>query len=139
LLEKIKLTITLKQTSSSDEQLLYEGNLGAELMNEYISLGKYQKDYDGEFIFKIEVPAELKNDYTLSATKVKWVFAVEKIQNNTQEKNIKNTVKTGDNIFYMITLLVLLILIIIIIFVIKKKQANDSKEHKRKIRQVKKS
>ena len=149
LLEKIKLTITLKQTSSSEEQLLYEGNLGAELMSEYISLGEYQKGYDGEFIFKIEVPTDLRNNYTLSTTKVKWVFAVKtkqeeenNSQNNidTENKNDTSTddktnenpitqivdiVKTSDNIYYMIGLLTIAIGIIIIMIIKKSRLKNE--------------
>lgn len=146
LLEKIKLKISLKQTKNSEEQMLYEGNLGAELMKEYISLGKYQKGYDGEFIFKIEVPTELRNEYTLSTTKVKWVFAVEKKQNDSGNENVpsepdnsgnkqdkENTkdnlikeilenVKTGDNIYYVIAVLILIILINIGITLVKRKK-----------------
>lgn len=148
LLEKIKLKISLKQTSNSEEKLLYEGNLGAELMSEYISLGEYKNGYDGEFIFKIEVPTELRNDYTLSTTKVKWVFAVEKKDgrnennsstntnnnsnktndNNETKENTKNpidkiitTVTTGDNIYYAIIILILAIVICIGTVLIKKK------------------
>lgn len=96
LLEKIKLKISLKQTSSSKEELLYEGNLGAELMSEYISLGEYKKGYDGEFKFKIEVPTELRNNYTLSTTKVKWVFAVEK-KNGKNENNTNTNTNNNNN------------------------------------------
>lgn len=163
LLEKIKLKISLKQTSNSEEKLLYEGNLGAELMSEYISLGEYKKGYDGEFIFKIEVPTELRNNYTLSTTKVKWVFAVEKKDgknenntnintntntntntnnnaNNSNKTNDKNeikentknpikeiieTVTTGDNIYYAVTILLIAIVIAIsIVTVIIKKKSN---------------
>ena len=48
LLEKIKLKITLKSSNNSEEKTIYDGNLGAELMNNYISLGKYTKKYNGE-------------------------------------------------------------------------------------------
>ncbi len=129
LLEKIKLKISLKQTANSEEKLLYEGNLGAELMREYISLGEYKKGYDGEFIFKIEVPTELRNNYTLSTTKVKWVFAVEKKEKDTSnENNNKNPneqiiekVTTGDNIYYAVIILILSIVICITVILIKKK------------------
>ena len=142
LLEKISLKISLKQTSSSEEKVLYEGNLGAESMSEFISLGEYNKGFDGEFIFKIEVPTSLRNDYTLSRTKVKWVFAVEKIikeqgekideePSNTSEviyesnsetvkeenqnpvKELVNLIKTGDNIYYAVAILIISVLIII--------------------------
>ena len=90
LLEKIKLKISLKKNKNAKEELLYNGNLGAELMKEYISLGEYKKGYDGEFIFKIEVPTDLRNDYTLSTTKVKWVFAVEKKDKKSEESIVQN-------------------------------------------------
>lgn len=124
LLEKIKLKITLKKAGNSSEELIYDGNLGAELANEYISLGKYRKGYDGEFIFKIEVPTELRNDYTLSTTKVKWVFAVEK---NTSESEMEESIQTGDYVYYAIGIIVILILINSIILVILKRRKNYEK------------
>lgn len=147
LLEKIKLKIGLRKTKDAREEILYEGNLGAELMKEYISLGEYQKGYDGELVFRIEVPKELGNDYTLSTTKVKWVFAVEKKENKEESSSNKpddtvngekrednviqqiiENVKTGDNIYCVIAVLILVILIIIVIILIKKK--NKQKEEK---------
>ena len=98
LLEKIKLKITLKSSNNSEEKTIYDGNLGAELMNNYISLGKYTKKYNGELKFKIEVPTDLKNDYTLSTTKVKWVFAVEKTKDNTNKnEDTKDENKLNNN------------------------------------------
>lgn len=85
LLQKIKLKIKLKK-NGTEEKLLYDGDLGAESLNKYISLGIYEKDYDGEFIFTIEVPKEFKNAYALSKIDVKWVFAVEKEGNKPQDE-----------------------------------------------------
>lgn len=151
LLEKIKLKITLKSSNNSEEKTIYDGNLGAELMNNYISLGKYTKKYNGELKFKIEVPTDLKNDYTLSTTKVKWVFAVgnkinedipdkdtsdedtsdedvpdkdeksNEIENENPITNIVNTIKTGDYIYYLIGILSLAVIICIIVIMINKK------------------
>jgi len=156
LLEKIKLKITLKSSNNSEGKTIYDGNLGAELMNNYISLGKYTKKYNGELKFKIEVPTDLKNDYTLSTTKVKWVFAVEKTKDNTnknedtkdenklnnntnenyediKDKNliekIIDTVKTGDNIFYTIAILIICA-IIVIVLVAQKVRMNKRKNKK---------
>ena len=125
-------------------------------MNNYISLGKYTKKYNGELKFKIEVPTDLKNDYTLSTTKVKWVFAVEKTKDNTnknedtkdenklnnntnenyedtKDKNliekIIDTVKTGDNIFYTIAILIICA-IIVIVLVSQKMRMNKRKDKK---------
>lgn len=162
LLEKIKLKITLKSSNNSEEKTIYDGNLGAELMNNYISLGKYTKKYNGELKFKIEVPTDLKNDYTLSTTKVKWVFAVEKTKDNTnknedtkdknklnnntnenyedtKDKNliekIIDTVKTGDNIFYTIAILIICAIIVIVLVAqkVRMNKRKNKKENKDKI------
>lgn len=127
LLEKIKLTISLKR-ANEEEKLLYEGNLGAELMSEYISLGKYEKGFDGEFRFKIDVPTELRNSYTLSTTKVKWVFAVEKTEIENQEKPSEKPSEgpsTGDKIYFSIMALALVTLIIIIAMKVEKRRKNN--------------
>lgn len=147
LLQKIKLKISIKNSKNSDEKVLYDGNLGAELMNNYVSLGKYTKNFDGEFKFKLEVPTDLRNDYTLSTTKVKWVFAVNKTKdpentnndneqkennNKSEDKNsiekIFDIVKTGDNIIYLIGLLVICIIMVIILIIKNKKQTKDKLE-----------
>ena len=47
-------------------------------MSDYISLRTYSKDTEGKLIFRINVPANLKNSFTLANTNVKWRFAVEK-------------------------------------------------------------
>lgn len=143
LLEKISLKISLKSTSSSSEKLLYEGNLGAESMSKFISLGSYNKGFDGEFVFKIEVPTSLRNDYTLSRTMVKWVFAVEKKQEEKPEDkpepkpsddseksddegkkddSKQSPVQTGDKIYYAFAIMVIAILIIILAYIPKNKR-----------------
>lgn len=100
LLQEIKLKIKLKK-DDTEEKLLYDGDLGAESLNKYISLGIYENGYDGEFIFTIEVPKELKNAYALSKIDVKWVFAVEKEGNKPQDEpsqdNTDDDKQTHDN------------------------------------------
>lgn len=145
LLEKLQLTITLKKANSIQEQQIYKGNLGANLMQNYISLGTYNNGYDGEFKFKIEVPTELKNDYSLATTKVKWVFSVQKksdekmpneeIPNEKNPiKNIINTVKTGDKFYYLIALFVGLIVILVILLIKKFKNMNRQDDNDKDIK-----
>ena len=134
LLEQITLKISLKKTSSSEEITLYEGNLGAESMSEFISLGEYDKGFDGEFKFKIEVPTSLRNSYTLSRTKVKWIFAVEKHDEEKSEdkpskKNGSNA-KTGDKIIAIVIVLVITTLVCIITIVLKKKSSDEDENDK---------
>lgn len=145
LLEQITLKISLKKTSSSEEIILYEGNLGAESMSEFISLGEYDKGFDGEFKFKIEVPTSLRNSYTLSRTKVKWIFAVEKHdeekddeksedkpENDSSKKNSSNanSTKTGDKIIAIVFALVITTLVCIITIVLKKKSSDKDEDNK---------
>lgn len=145
LLQKINLKIKLK--TSTEEKDIFTGNLGAEsISKEYISLGKYEKGFDGEFLYEIEVPNELRNAYSLSSIEVKWIFYVVKDDdadntntnnentnnttntNNLKEKNedkvVKNiidNVKTGDYIYYIIAIVTLIIFINIIIEKIRRK------------------
>ena len=150
LLEKISLKISLKR-SGEDEVQLYEGNLGAESMSEFISLGKYEKGFDGEFKFKIEVPTSLRNSYTLSSTKVKWIFAVEKEEEKKDDDDKKDDekkedgkkdddnksiiddiidkVKTGDNIVYTVAALAVVSIVCIIVIILKKKSSKKDDEN----------
>jgi len=89
LLQKINLKINIKK--KNEEKKIYEGNLGAEsISKEYISLGTYEKGFDGEFIFEIEVPKELKNSYSLSKTEVNWIFYVVKEDDKIDPNENKN-------------------------------------------------
>lgn len=72
LLEKIELRIDV--ISSKGSINVYSGNLGAEDFDEFVSLGTYQKDEEAEFVFELKVPAELKNEYDMTGTRVKWIF-----------------------------------------------------------------
>lgn len=96
LLQKINLRIDLNR--KNEEVNIYEGNLGAEsISKEYISLGTYEKGFDGEFKFEIEVPKELKNAYSLSKTEVKWVFYVVKEGDTITPKPDDNKSNEEDN------------------------------------------
>ncbi|MBR2743679.1 MAG: hypothetical protein IKE01_00055 [Clostridia bacterium] len=140
LLDKITLKISLKRASASEEQILYDGNLGAEQMSEFISLGEYEKGFDGEFKFKIEVPTSLRNSYTLSRTKVKWIFAVEKKEEEKKEdkeneekqedNSNANSAKTGDNIIIISIALGVAMIICIIVVILKKKSSKKDENNK---------
>lgn len=152
LLEKINLKITLKKSGSSEEQEIYDGNLGAESLSEYISLGNYVKGFDGEFRFKLEVPTSLRNAYTLSNTKVKWIFMVVKDdepipdepdepdtpeepekKDESEEKTVpdsKGKIKTGDNIIVAVIALGIVLVIAGVVIILKKKTSKDEKNDK---------
>ena len=76
LLEEIELNIQLKNSYNNTQQELYNGNLAAMQLEDFISLGNYAAGFDGEFEFSLYVPRELGNVYALSNTEVDWIFGV---------------------------------------------------------------
>lgn len=96
LLRKIFLKIFMGQ------EVLYEGNLYAEELEQKISLGIYEPDKVGKLQFEISIPKELNNAYALRDADVNWIFSVyedeedSKIAEDSLEVQ-KNSVKTGDS------------------------------------------
>ena len=115
LLTKIELAIFL------DGDKLYEGNLEAASLSADISLGKYQSQENKEFTFSLTVPAELKNQYALADTVVRWVFSV-------QQDGKATPVGTGDTMMFLPFLFLggggLLLLGIYFILIIRQKRKN---------------
>ncbi|MEE1196605.1 MAG: SipW-dependent-type signal peptide-containing protein [Lachnospiraceae bacterium] len=115
LLTKIELAIFL------DGDKLYEGNLEAASLSSDISLGKYQSQENKEFTFSLTVPAELKNQYALADTVVRWVFSV-------QQDGKATPVGTGDTMMFLPFLFLggggLLLLGIYFILIIRQKRKN---------------
>ena len=135
LLNLVNLKISLKAANSSEVTLIYDGNLGGESMSDYISLGTYSKDSGGELIFRIDVPSNLKNSFTLANTKFKWVFAVDDKQSNSpkedeeeKEKETENEAKnaqTGDFIYYIIVTCVSAMALLVAIEVVIRRKRNE--------------
>lgn len=71
LLSLINLTIY------NEDELIYDGPLSADELNDKISLGIYHKDVEKELKFTLSVPEDLTNKYSLSNTKIKWIFSTE--------------------------------------------------------------
>ncbi|MDD3220631.1 MAG: hypothetical protein PHC41_15860 [Lachnospiraceae bacterium] len=125
LMEKIPLIITM------ENQTIYEGNLKASALNNGISLGCYNPGSNKVFDFKLQIPKDLKNNYALTETKVKWIFSV---HSDAETSAHTKPVKTGDyskiNIYLMS---VLLSVSALLIFIIKKwgGKKNEAKENKK--------
>ena len=100
LLEKITLKIT--KVINEKEEVIYEGPLKANSLNENLLLGKINKTTKNcKFNFTISVPTELNNQYTILSSKVKWIFSTtpyEEIeQSNTENlEDSEPIVQTGD-------------------------------------------
>lgn len=115
LLNNIHLTITNK-----NGQIIYNGNL---LSSEKFLLGEYAtNDYD-KFEFKIEVPSELENEFTLLNPKLYFVFSSESEEDTNK---VPSNPKTGDKIDLALTIFlfssICLVIIIILAYIEKKKQ-----------------
>lgn len=90
LLDAIQLQISV------DGKEIYNGSINAEELNDKIKLGNYG---DGKMSFKVTVPAELNNHYSLLDSKVKWVFSADEQESGggiSQIIDKINPVKTGD-------------------------------------------
>mgnify|MGYP001622856365 CR=1 FL=1 len=90
LLDAIQLQISV------DGKEIYNGSINAEELNDKIKLGNYG---DGKMSFKVTVPAELNNHYSLLDSKVKWVFSADEQEPEggiSQVIDKINPVKTGD-------------------------------------------
>ena len=93
LLDKINLKIDLNNKN------IYDGSLTGTKLKNIISLGKFKSKENGEFKFTLTVPTDLKNEFNMTQTKVKWYFAVteDTIPNNPTATPIKPTSNTPDN------------------------------------------
>lgn len=91
ILEKIQLKIENRASKEEKSRVIYEGNLNAKKIGQYILLGCYEAGYDGQFIFTLKMPKELNNAYSLEKRKVKWYFMSEKISNPLTPSTSTNT------------------------------------------------
>ena len=71
LLKQFQLTILQNGTP------IYSGDLEAASLNSRISLGTYQPGETGSLVFRLSLPAELKNAYAQRETCINWIFSVE--------------------------------------------------------------
>ena len=112
LLNKINLTIILKD--GEEEKEIYKGSLNSKELSEEFLLTEISGGKKQELLYKIDVPAELGNDYTLLEDDVYWFFSVEEIEEGFRE------VGSGDSMKAEIALSVMIISGISLIIAIKK-------------------
>lgn len=142
LLDKILLEITT--IVDGEYKVLYSGTLRAEELSEDVILGVIPKGEKAYFDFKIEVPAELNNKYTILDSYVRWIFSTSPIEeiietNKPTETNpptnetistvttVPNVIPTGDSAnvgLYMILIGISLGLF----FIVCLKAVKDGKE-----------
>ena len=88
LLKEILLEITTQ--TDGESKLVYSGPLHSDDLQESVVLADLGSGASGSMHFKLTVPAELDNAFTLLDTNVKWIFS-------TLEMEIESeSVKTGD-------------------------------------------
>lgn len=134
LLDKIYLSITVE--FNEDKRTVYEGTLKAEKLKEYILLGTIPGNTKEKLYFKIIVPAELDNKFSIAESNVKWILATD-IQNKTETVPVTTfktpSVRTGDSNTVGILLIISGVIMGIISLFIKKKSKTDGKEEGGKI------
>lgn len=92
LLNKINLKIDFKN------KIIYEGPLVGTELSKIISLGKFKPGESGDFKFTLTVPCELTNEFNMTATRVKWYFAVneDELQSIKTNADTNNTTSSSD-------------------------------------------
>lgn len=113
LLEKIKLTIDLIEDDKSTE--IYKGNLKTTNINDWVSLGTFEKGEEARLNFTLEVPSELNNDYIMSEAVTKWSFGISN-EENADRPHITNT---GDDTSILMTVSAFVISTLGIVFIVK--------------------
>lgn len=93
LLDQIHLKI--KKTVDEHSEIIYDGKIRAEDLNEGILLSHMEKETSGTLTYEIHVPDELNNEYTILEDQVVWVFSTEIIEDSSVETS--DPVPTGDN------------------------------------------
>lgn len=115
LLEKIRLEIYL------ESELLYCGNLKAQVLDKNHSLGIYKSGESQILTFKLHMPESLTNTYALREASVKWIFSV---KNEELTISTPPPVKTGDTsaIAPYVTLLILSAFLLVTFSILKRKK-----------------
>ncbi len=140
LLEKIKLSISVKK--GKEIVNVYDGFLASKNFVDFKKIGSYIPKEKADFIFRLEVPTELKNEFDMTRTKVKWIFGVEPeeiekevlgddFENqsnvNIEKQTIHSYIKTGDNMAPVLYgMLGACAILLILIF--RKGKENDKKD-----------
>lgn len=73
LLDEIELCIYSRKTG----EVVYEGELRADGLNDPVHLGTFSHGDEDVLNFRLYVPAELGNEFAMASNAVNWVFAAE--------------------------------------------------------------
>lgn len=78
--EELDLLKQFQLTISQNGTPIYSGDLEAASLNSRISLGTYQPGETGSLVFRLSLPAELKNAHAQRETFINWIFSVEGVE-----------------------------------------------------------
>ena len=121
LLNEIQLTIDLKKDGEIKQ--LYAGTLAGNALADYHSLGHYEAQEEAEFIFTIYIPETLTNEYNMTKTQVKWIFAV--------NESLSDTPKTNDDSKIAIYILVFFLTVLILTVLLSRRKMRSVESSRR--------
>lgn len=94
LLNKIVLTIS----SENSGKLIYEGELRADDLSHAVHLGTFAPGDEDVLSFRLQVPAELGNEYAMAENAVNWVFATQEVTSGEESGSKAGSLRqTGDD------------------------------------------
>ena len=126
LLNLVDLKIELEHDGKITQ--IYNGKLEATGLNKYVSLGNYEKGYDGKFYFELNVPLSMDNDYSLlEVDNIEWTFMVEdRTEDESEAGGYEANVNTGDDIYLYLELIVISVILYLIIIDIRRKREENN-------------
>lgn len=121
LVKNVNLRIELIDGSKKD--LIYDGSLHSVDLEEEILLTKIEGGSSQKLVYTIEVPKELDNQYTLLHERVRWMFSVEELVNNSGSGG--KPVATGDFTNSNLALVTMLVSGFVILVLYKKSKEEE--------------
>lgn len=89
-----EINIKIYSTIDGNRKMIYKGPLVNSQITDNILLGTIPANATGTLEYKLDVPKELDNQYTILASYVKWIFSTEPI---VAGKSGNERVQTGDS------------------------------------------
>lgn len=118
-----KLLLKISYIDEGEECVIYKGNLDAKPLNQGILLDDIAPHESGTLRFEVQVPTELKNEYTCLEGKVKWIFSTDEVISAPNE-----TPATGDKnhtLRYLMCISICLLGIILLLDISKEEQDEE--------------
>lgn len=124
--DELLYLLNLKIASVGTGEVLYNGVIHADEMNDPVSLGVFSQGEGDTLRFEVSVPASMGEEYASLGNQVHWVFAVP--DGLSDGKNVYAIGQTGDAMGNVVPLLLLVVTMSASLLIVVSKRGSDEKE-----------